>query len=262
MSPQWAQDLILKEVHLGVRCVPQPDDLSCGLCCLRTILDYHGSPITLEELIKTIPPMPDIGVYDSQLGKAALEYGFQVTIYTYNYGIFHPVWNRLTRQELIEKLRVKKACVSTPSQALSAQGYIEYLEAGGDLLFYPLSREILIAHFMRGIPVIAALDMTFLYDCVAFYNEFSDRRATHFVVLHGYNPSNNTFDITDPWHSIPLPHKNGQYSLDTARVINAILLGQTRNDSSIIVIEKESPNVTKPLREKNAFARGGNCPIA
>ncbi len=237
MSPQWPLSLLQERIHLPVEPVCQPDDLSCGLCCLSTILTHYGRNLPIENLIKDIPPLPDIGLYDSHIGKAALDLGFQVTIYTYNYGVFHPVWNRLNREELIEKLIIKKDCPGMPHRVLAAQGYIEYLQAGGDLQFYPLSKELLITHFARGVPLIAALDMSFLYDCVAFYNEFAERRATHFVVLHGYDPTSNTFDVTDPWYSIPIPNKNGQYAMDADRVINAIFLGQARNDSSIIVIQ-------------------------
>jgi len=116
---------------------------------------------------------------------------------------------------------------------------VDYLQAGGELLFYPLSKELLLAHFDHGLPLIAALDMSFLYDCVAFYDEFSEHRATHFVVLHGYDPAQNSLYVSDPWHSIPIPNQNGQYIIDADRIINAIFLGEERNDSALIVIQKD-----------------------
>jgi len=235
----WPRNLISRFFHIPLEPVCQPDECSCGLSCLKMVLACHGRSFFHDDLNELTPPNPDIGLYDSHLGLAAIQLGFAATIYTYNYRIFHPIWNRLSRKDLMGKLATRQMCAMTPQQALAAELYIEFLRAGGELLFYPLSRELILAHFNRDLPLIAALDMSFLYDCMAFYDEFSEHRATHFVVLHGYNPEDNTFFISDPWYSIPLPNKNGQYYIDADRVINAIFLGQERNDSAIIVIQKK-----------------------
>ncbi|MBN1900523.1 hypothetical protein JW926_04265 [Candidatus Sumerlaeota bacterium] len=232
-------NLILKHFKLDIAPEIQPDDISCGLSCLKMVLDYYDQEQDMQALSEICPPLYDIGLFDSQLGKTAIDLGFDVTIYTYNYRIFHPIWNRLHLSDLIGKLVIKQACAMTPHQALSARHYIEYLQKGGELLFYPLSKELILAHLDQEIPVIAALDMSFLYDCVAFYDEFSEYRATHFVIIHGYDPKRNVFHVCDPWHSIPIPHENGRYAVDADRVINAIFLGQDRNDSSLIVIRKK-----------------------
>lgn len=239
MILQRPHNLIFKNYNLAIESETQLDDISCGLCCLKMILDYYGNPRDLDTLREICPPFFDIGLYDSQLGKAAIELGFDATIYTYNYRIFHPIWNRLNSSDLIGKLVIKQACTMTPHQALAARHYIEYLQEGGELLFYPLSKELVLAHLDRGIPLIAALDMSFLYDCVAFYDEFSEYRATHFVIIHGFDPERNAFYMCDPWHSIPIPHEKGKYTVDADRVINAIFLGQDRNDSSLIVIQNK-----------------------
>lgn len=238
MILQRPQDLIFNHYNLPIETETQSDDISCGLCCLKMVLSYYKNPLDFDTLNEMCPPFFDIGLYDSQLGNTALDLGFDVTIYTYNYRIFHPIWNRLHLSDLIGKLIIKQACAMTPHQALAAKHYIEYLQKGGELLFYPLSKELILAHLDKDIPLIAALDMSFLYDCIAFYDEFSEYRATHFVIIHGFDPVRNVFYICDPWHSIPIPHEDGKYSVDADRVINAIFLGQDSNDSSLIVIQK------------------------
>ena len=237
MKLRQPHNLILRRFSLPVKPILQQVDDSCGLCSLHMVLSYLGKPVPVEELGEIIPPYPDIGLYDSHVGLSAIELGFTVTIYTYNYKIFHPIWNHLSQEELIEKLAVKESSAKTPEEALAAKSYIAFLRAGGKLLFYPLSKELILAHLDKNLPLIVALDMSFLYDCITYYDEFADHRATHFVVVHGYNPEDNTFFLSDPWHDIPLPNQNGQYAIDADRVINAVFLGQERNDSAIVVIE-------------------------
>ena len=168
MILQRPHNLIFKHYNLPMESETQSDDISCGLWCLKMVLDYYDYSQSFDTFREICPPFFDFGLYDSQLGKTALEMGFDATIYTYNYRIFHPIWNRLHLSELIGKLVIKQACAMTPHQALAAKHYIEYLQKGGELLFYPLSKELVLAHLDQGIPLIAALDMSFLYDCMAF----------------------------------------------------------------------------------------------
>jgi peptidase C39-like protein len=240
MTLPWPRGLLLKEYDLPIRSEIQPDDTSCGISCLKMLLAFHGISLSFDEMREIIPPLPDIGLYDSHVGKAALDLGFSVTIYSYNYTIFHPLWNHLTRKDLIRHLSTKNKSSMTPLQEFATKSYIEFMEAGGEVLFYPLSKELLLAFFEKGLPVMVALDMCFLYDSMVYYENTTEPRATHFVVLHGYNPENNTFRISDPWHSIPLPNNMGQFSLDADRVINAIFLGQNRNDAAVVVIQKNN----------------------
>jgi len=239
----WAQNLALRHFNLPVVPVCQTDDISCGLCCLRMVMLYHGKDVTLEHLKEIMPPHQDIGLYDSQVGLAAIKLGFTVTIFSYNYRIFHPLWNHLDREELIQKLQLKKRIDNSPQLTFPVESYIEFLKGGGNLLFYPLSKEMVLAHFDHELPLIVALDMSFLYDCVDFQDEITNSRPTHFVVLHGYDLGRNTFDVTDPWYNIPFPHENGHYLLDADRIINAIMIAQDKHDSAVIVIQKkaESP---------------------
>lgn len=234
----WPHNLLLHSFMIDVRVFCQPDDISCGVCCLKMVLDYFGKEISFDALSLAKKPRPDIGLYDTHLGKTALALGYPATIYSYNYRIFHPFWNHLGTEELIATLKDSVASgVLHANAEEAAESYIEFLENGGNLFFYPLSKELILVHLDNDLPVIAGLDLAFLYDysleCRA---EFEDR-ATHFVVICGYEPKRNVFCIADPWHSIPLENKEGHYYVDADRVINAILLGQDKNDSALIVIE-------------------------
>lgn len=235
----WPQHLNLQKFFMPINPYCQTEDNTCGLCCLRMVLNYHGKDVPLEDLQTIMPPRADIGLYDSHVGLLAMMMGFSSTIFTYNYQIFHPLWNHLSRDEIIQNLEVKKLESDAAPYALAIDSYINYLKAGGELLFYPLSKEMILAQFDLGLPLLAALDMGFLYDCAHFQDLYSDSRSTHFVVLHGFDPERNTFHVTDPWYNIPIPHKNGQYTLSADRVINAIFLAQDKHDAALVVIQKK-----------------------
>lgn len=249
----WPCNLLLRRFYIPIKPAMQRDDISCGISCLKMILDYHGCHASSDETVGLLKPDPCIGLYDSQLGMAALSLGYSVSIFTYNYRIFHPIWNHLDRLELLENLNIQSRNLTDSRRVGDARrlkairSYIRFIESGGNLFFYPLSKEMILAHFDNHLPVIASLDLSFLYDCMAFEDEFDEYRATHFVALHGYDPERHTFEITDPWHSIPIPNENGHYHLDADRVINAVFLGECVHDSSIIIIEPEKvkPRISK-----------------
>lgn len=239
MSLKWPESLLERSFHLDVESQIQPDDISCGIVCLRMMLGYIGVSVSYDDLLKMIPPHPDIGLYDSHVGTIARALGFSCAIYSYNYQIFCPIWNRLDKKELLEKLEIKKKNQRESSRILATQSYIDFLKSGGDILFYPLSKELILSHLDQNLPLIVALDMTFLYDCVPMMDEYSGEKATHFVVLHGFDSESCSFELSDPWHSNPLPNNNGRYFIDADRLINAVLLGQDKNDSALIVIENK-----------------------
>ncbi|HPB31539.1 MAG TPA: cysteine peptidase family C39 domain-containing protein [Candidatus Sumerlaeota bacterium] len=231
----WPRNLLLRDFDLEMAPVSQRDDFSCGAACLKMMMEYLGVSCPMETLRHMMPPIPGIGLHDTHVAMCAMKFGFTPTIYTYNYCLMHPIWNHLTDDEILEELVHIRDDPQSREQAIAAEGYCRYLLAGGHLIFYPLSKELILAHFDRGLPCMAALDMAFLYDCMPFDED--EKRATHFIVINGYDPNKNHFHITDPWHTIPLENDDGRYSIDADRVVNAILLGQHRNDSALIVLE-------------------------
>ncbi|HOE62864.1 MAG TPA: cysteine peptidase family C39 domain-containing protein [Candidatus Sumerlaeota bacterium] len=239
MKIPWRLHLNMEKFFIPINPYCQTEDNTCGLCCLRMVMNYHGKDVPLDDLLTLMPPRADIGLYDSHVGLLAMLMGFSSTIFTYNYQIFHPLWNHLTHNEIIQNLELKKLEAEAAPYLLAIESYIEYLKAGGELLFCPLSKEMILAQFDMGLPLLAALDMGFLYDCAHFQDLYSNSRSTHFVVLHGYDPERNTFHVTDPWYNIPIPNVNGQYTISADRVINAIFLAQDKHDAALVVIQKK-----------------------
>lgn len=97
-------------------------------------------------------------------------------------------------------------------------------------------------YLKRGIPILAGLNSTFLYNCareVGETNDYDDLRgepAGHFVVLSGYDKVRRQVLIADPLGDNPTfePH---MYWVRMPRLVASILLGVLTYDASLLIIE-------------------------
>ena len=228
----------LHSVHLKFERYAQPDNITCGPTSFRMVLNYYGHPISHEETMKHFTIFPGIGVLDPHIAMAAMDLGFKVKTISFNYRVIHPSWTKLPREKLLEKLRAYLPRITNYKDSVSAAGYIRYLERGGTIEFQPMSRKLIVRYLQKGIPVIAALDMEYLYAGTVNWSEFKPEHATHFVVIYGYDADRDAFQIADPWYEITIPNEKGMYSVSADRLMTAVLLGFQVNDGDLIIIEK------------------------
>ncbi len=232
----------LPSISLSVKRFAQPDNITCGPTSLRMVLKHYGKNLSHQEMMKHFTIFPGIGVLDPHIAMAAMDLGFKVKTISFNYRVIHPSWENLPPDKLLQKLQIYLPQITNYKDSVSAAGYIQYLERGGTIEFHPLSRKLIVQYLRKGIPVIAALDMEYLYKGTVDWSEFKPEHATHFVVICGYNAAKDEFKVADPWHSIPIPNTKGFYPVSADRLFTAILLGFQVNDADLIIIEKpESP---------------------
>ncbi len=225
-------------VSLELQRLTQPlDTITCGPTSLRMVLDYHGGPLSHAEVMEHFTIHPGIGVLDPHIALAALDLGYQVKIISYNTRVFHPSWEGLPPDQLLQKLETYLPQITNDKDKISAEGYIEYLTRGGVVEFHPLSRPLLLNFLQQGLPLIAALDMEYLYQGKANWSEFSPEHYTHFVVIHGYDSEADAFEISDPWYDIPAPDQGGHYFSPAPRLFGAILLGAQVNDADLVILQ-------------------------
>ena len=240
-----------QKIELSIKRIPQPDGSSCGPASLKIALSAFGDDRSTTDIVKLITLYKGIGSYDSHVAIAAMELGYTPVIYSFNRRIFHPKWNNLSAGDLLEKLRLKrdkiKASMLKPDSdkvqlrkdLISTEGYISFMEHRGEIKLPPLSKDLIINHLKKGEPVIAALDMSYLYESVIYEDDdFDPNHTTHFVVIYGYDPATNDFNVADPWYKIPLQNTNGLYVRNADFIVNAILHADFTNDADIIVIKK------------------------
>jgi len=231
-----------KRLELGI--LRQPDDTTCGPTCLHAVYRYYGDEIALPEVVSQIRRLEHGGTFSVFLGSHALKRGYSVTLYTYNLQVFDPTWFRLGRDDMIERLRARRKAKSGTPLIAAHDAHLEFLEAGGEVVFEDLTSKLIRRFLKRGVPIIAGLSATYLYQAMREYgphDEDDDIRGDpsgHFVVLCGYDKDDRTVLVADPLH--PNPAFQGlQYVVEIDRLVCAILLGILTHDADMLIVERD-----------------------
>lgn len=229
-----------RAILLDVPRFEQPDDVTCGPTCLAQVYRYYGREKPLARIIDETRRNPDGGTLAVYLGTNALQSGFRPILYSYNLRVFDPTWSGLGVAELIEKLQRRSEFVESRKLRDSIDAYISYLREGGRLQFDELNRRLLVRLLRAGSPVLTGLSATYLYGTPREYRDrYDDVRgepAGHFVVVCGYYPSRDRFVVRDPSSHIPFS-RTGRYTVDSDRLIAAILLGDVTYDAVLLVLD-------------------------
>lgn len=221
----------------------QPDDETCGPTSLHAVYKYFNYNISLDKLIKDIPFLEEGGTLAVYLGIDALNRGFNATIYSYNLKVFDPTWKKLSKAELLEKIKQQKKIKTGKKFLQASNAYIHFLEKGGDIKFEVLTKSLLRKYIGNNIPILAGLSATYLYDCpreiendfgATVYDDVAGKPTGHFVVLYKDN-EDKTISVADPYDSNPI-NKTNYYSVNSTRLINSILLGILTYDANILII--------------------------
>ena len=230
---------MITKLHLDISV--QPDDTTCGPACLHSVYDYYGDSISLQQVITEAQSLKGGGTLAVLLGNHALRRGYRATIYTYNLHVFDPTW--FTEKELLaEKLKAQAAIKNDEKLSVSTEGYLEFIERGGTLLFEDLTIG-LIRHFLKkSIPILTGLSSTYLYRAMRENpdNNLDDNiggvPTGHFVVLCGYDKDKREVLVADPYKMNPVS-RDHYYMVSIARLLGAVLLGILTHDANLLIIE-------------------------
>ena len=220
----------------------QPDDATCGPTCLQAVYGYHGDVQSLAKVIQRVPALPEGGTLGVMLATDALRRGYAATIHSFNLKVFDPTWFELSSAALIAKLDAQQRIRRSPKLRLACAAYIEFLRLGGRIFFEPLSGELIRRHLNRGVPLIAGLSSSYLYQAPREHgpedtpDDLRGNPTGHFVVLCGYDRKARSVEIADPLESNP--HSPTQhYAIDINRVLSSIMLGVLTYDANLIALE-------------------------
>lgn len=235
--------------RLRLEMLPQPNDTTCGPTCLHAVYRYFGDHLPLDTLIHEVGQLEQGGTLAVFLGCHALRRGYDVKLYSYDLQVFDPTWFREDRDvNLEEKLLAQMEAKASPRLHTATIAYIEYLRLGGKLRMGTLSIELIRRYLKKGIPVLAGLSSTFLYNEMREYcpenpppgksvlaDDIRGYPAGHFVVLCGYDPERRTVLVADPLEANPFT-RDRLYALDIDRVFSAIMLGIVTYDANLLII--------------------------
>jgi hypothetical protein len=235
---------MITKLHLDISM--QPDDITCGPACLHSVYEYFGDSISLEQVITEVKSLKGGGTLAVLLANHALRRGYKATIYTYNLHVFDPSWFA-EKTDLAEKLKAQASLKKDEKIAFATQGYLEFLEGGGKLLFEDLTIG-LIRHFLKkSIPILTGLSSTYLYRTMRENpdNNLDDNIAGmptgHFVVLCGYDKGKREVLVADPYKMNPVSNDH-YYTVSIARLLGAVLLGILTHDANLLIIEPQILN--------------------
>lgn len=236
----------MMEVQFDLRIQPQPDEETCGPTCLHAVYDYFGDSIPLAQLIQEVPMLDGGGTLSVLMGSHALKRGYRARIYSYNVQVFDPTWFDLGREQILAKLRQQIASRTDEKLKAASEGYIRFLELGGELRFDDLNRGLIRHYLNQRVPILTGLSATYLYRCAREfgpnldYDDIRGEPSGHFVVLRGYNRVTRTVAVADPLRPNPAFQERQRYPVEIDRVICAILLGILTFDATLLIIRPKS----------------------
>lgn len=232
-----------KELVLGFDIQSQPDEVTCGPTCLQALYHYYGDEVPLEDVIREVRKLKFGGTLAVLLGHHALLRGYRAHIYTYNLNVFDPTWFKSSSRKMIQHLQAQMEFKKKRRKLLVAsEGYIKFLEAGGELRNAELDGALIKDYLRRSVPVLTGLSATYLYGTAReipqfdIYDSIKGEPAGHFVVITGFDENKDVAYISDPMEPNPLG-KGHVYSVSFQRLINSILLGIVTYDANLLIIE-------------------------
>lgn len=222
----------------------QPTDFVCGPTCLHAVYQYFGRTDQLADVIEEVHEIPGGGTLAVHLGCHALDRDFSATIYTSNLHVFDPTWFR-PGVDLAAKLTAQAKVKSDTKLRMATTAYLRFLSLGGQIKQESFTLDLLRAHIDRGIPLVAGLSATYLYECAretedGRYDDIGGSPTGHFVVIRGYDRDQEHVLVADPYGENPA----GQhYSVDIRRLLTALMLGVLTYDANLLVLEPRAKPV-------------------
>lgn len=242
--------IILKSLHkkmekkLQLEILPQPNDTTCGPTCLHAIYRYYNDNISLSRVIQETSSLKTGGTLAVFLACHALQRGYRAKIYTYNLHVFDPSWfsEEQLPDDIRERLQAQANAKDNKKLRIATQGYLKFLQLGGELKFEDLTTGLIRKYLKKSIPILTGLSSTYLYRSIREYgtqgidDDIKGKPTGHFVVLFGYDITNRSVLVADPYLLNPVAG-NHVYEISIDRVIGAILLGVLTHDANFLIIQ-------------------------
>jgi len=227
--------------RLRLDVLPQPDETTCGPTCLHAIYRYYGDDVPLQQVIREVTALPGGGTLAVWLGCHALRRGYRATIVSYNLQLFDPTWFQADQKALPGFLSAQLDAKPEAKLRLATRAYLEFLDLGGQLTFEELTADLVRRPVARGVPVLAGLSATYLYNAARERDDRDDpiggHPVGHFVVISGYDTRTRRARIADPLHDNP-GYGAPVYRVGINRLMGAILLGIVTYDANLLLITR------------------------
>lgn len=228
----------------------QSTNHSCGQAALSMLFSHFVISITDADIMQIVPVNKDdndkpMGTINQDLATWAIGQGFKVNIYTFDFQIIDLSWQKLSKENLVERLEAVKSSRNIPAlgeywSKQYVQSYINFLNAGGDLHIQPFVTSMLLYDLLKKSPLLVAVSYSVLYNkgrttdaglLTIVADDINGTVGTHSIVIYGVT-ENGDFLIADPWEA------PGLHTIEPEHLLCAMAASQIECDNLIITLEK------------------------
>lgn len=238
-------DSRMTRVELPVTIQRQPDYTTCGPTSLHAVYSYFGDSITLPEVIEQITKLQGGGTLGVHLAVHALQRGYQADMWVCNVAHMDPTWFQKPT-DIVSKLRARfeaKGMLANPRFAAGFASIEQFFALGGKVHWRDLTPDAIGSVLARGVPILAGVNGTYLYQCsretAAGADDVAGDAFGHFVVVCGFDPADDTVSIADPLLDNPL-FGSKYYRVTAHRFIGALFLGAASDDANLLMVQPKN----------------------
>jgi hypothetical protein len=238
----------MKAITHSVRHTYQPNNHSCGQAALSILLSFYERDMTPEAIMEQVDFMTTdagetAGTTGQGLASWCIAQGFGAKLWSFDCQILDLAWAGLSKPKLLERLEAVKSVRNIPvlGERLSefyVQGYIDYLEAGGELEIRPYATSGLLDELLETGPVLACVGFNTMYGYgrtnatglrVSVPDDIGGRLTNHFVVIYGRTEGGD-FLVADPWE------KPGRQTIGREQMLAGISAAERECDNMVFMI--------------------------
>lgn len=181
------------------------------------------------------------GTISVHLAVHALRRGYRADLWTCNVANWDPTWFT-QKTDFVAKMKARLVAKGLTENKRYADGVAaieEFFARGGKVHWGDLTPGMIGRVLRRGVPILAGTNGTYLYQCSRETDKGPDDVAGdpfgHFIVVCGYRSKDKSVSVADPLMDNPL-HGTKYYRASVHRLIGAIFLGASSDDSNFLVV--------------------------
>lgn len=214
------------------------------------LLSHFGINTSDIDIMNAVPVNKDengnpIGTINQDLATWVIGQGFKVDIYTFDFQIIDLCWHKLSAENLLKRLEAVKSSRNIPAlgeywSQRYVQSYIDFINAGGNLLIKPFVTSKLLYDLLAKSPILACVSYSVLYNKgrskdiglrKTTADDLKGHVGTHSIVIYGVTEKGD-FLIADPWET------PGLHTIEAEHLLCAMTASQIECDNLIITLEK------------------------
>lgn len=213
------------------------------------LLSHYGMDVTATAILAELPGLTtddgaEWGTVAPELAAFCMKKGFHATVHTFDCRIVDLSWADFPPEKMLARLREVKSTRLIPTLGknvtdLFVQGYIDLLEAGGELRIRPYVTSALLDELLTTGPFMTTVCMGAFYgkgrarrgdDGKGILDDVRGSIGTHFVIVRGRDEAGR-YLIADPGKA------DGLYAVEREHLLGSIMAAQRDCENVLFLID-------------------------